>query len=276
MRCLHKIGVGTDGIDLKAAHNKRVGVTFGPGSNKNEVADHTLGLLLATLRKYPRAIARVQDGHWRDEQVLGTSLSGLTIGILGFGNIGSEVCKRLLVHGVDIILFDPKFHDNKEVDWGLQARQRINTFEQAAQALNCPCSIQVASKSEELCQQSDVICLHMDLNSSNRRCFDDERLALCKDGVVIVNVARGELVDEAAICRALESGKVAALASDVLADEGNREGNPLIGKDNVIITPHMAPWTPQTLKAMIERVVNNALAVLTGSGEPDSWKVKIE
>lgn len=237
LRVIARVGVGTDSIDLAAAERNRVAVCTTPGANTTSSADHTVALMLAALRRVTQHDRAVRAGGWeRTGAATGLELSGATVGLVGYGMIGRQVRRRLAGFGVRVLVHDPYLADTPGVE-------------------------RVAL--EALLAGSDVVSLHLPLTAATRRLLDRERLALLRPHAVLVNTARGALVDEDALADALERGALRAAALDVLAVEPPGPAR-LLALDNVIVTPHVAGLSEPSVREMTRRATEAVLAVLGG------------
>ncbi len=215
LKAVGRAGVGIDNIDLDAATRRGILVMNTPGGNAVSVAEHALGLLLALARKIPAATASMDSGKWEKKLFGGTELRGKTLGLVGLGRIGQEVARRAQAFEMRVTAHDPF----------------------VAEQLGRDLSVELLPL-EELLARADYLSLHVGLTPETENLLNTERLALCKQGIRIVNTARGELVDEAALLAALESGQVAGAALDVFATEPPKD-SPLLAHANVIATPHI-------------------------------------
>jgi len=207
-----RAGIGLDNINLEAAKAKGIQVANTPAATSISVAEHTFGLMLAAVRNHGKANLSMKEHKWEKKLFSGTELYGKTLGIIGIGRIGQEVAKRALAFGMKVIAFDvievQTDLDVKQVSW------------------------------EELFSQADIITLHLPLTDKTRHMISDKEFGMMKDGVILVNVSRGGTVDEKALMKALESGKVRAAALDVFEKEPPDEFT-LVDHPNVIATPHI-------------------------------------
>jgi D-3-phosphoglycerate dehydrogenase len=226
LRVVGRAGVGVDNIDAEAATRRGVVVMNTPGANAVAVAELTIGLMLALARKVPAANASMHAGKWEKKNLQGAELRGKTLGILGLGRIGLEVAKRARGFGLEIIGSDP--------------------FVSAAVAREN--GIRLVS-TEELIAGSDYLTLHVGLTPQTAGVINAKSLGLMKKGVRIINCARGELVDDAALAAALKSGQVGGAALDVFIEEPPKN-SPYAGLENVILTPHIAGSTAEAQEAV--------------------------
>jgi D-3-phosphoglycerate dehydrogenase len=226
LRVIGRAGVGVDNIDAEAATRRGIVVMNTPGANAVAVAELTIGLMLALARKLPFANTGMHAGRWEKKILQGAELRGKTLGILGLGRIGLEVAKRAKGFGLEIIGSDP--------------------FVTAAVARENGIKLVTL---DELIAGSDYITLHVGLTPQTTGVINAKSLAAMKKGVRIINCARGELIDDAALVDALKSGQVAGAALDVFAKEPAKE-TPYAAFDQVILTPHIAGSTAEAQEAV--------------------------
>lgn len=225
LQLIGRAGEGTDNIDVEAATRHGIIVMNAPGANTPSVAEHTCGLLLAAARRIPAADASLRRGKWEKKNFSGTELQGKTLGIIGFGKIGREVARRMQSFGMSIIAYDPMVPE----EYATRFKIRLTGL-------------------DELLQRSDAVTIHASLNDATRNLIDRDRLQNMKDGVLLVNCARGGIVNEADLAEALAGGKVRMAALDVFRDEPPDHDNPLLDAPNVVVTPHIAGSTKEALK----------------------------
>jgi D-3-phosphoglycerate dehydrogenase len=226
LRVIGRAGVGVDNIDAAAATRRGIVVMNTPGANAVAVAELTIALMLALARKLPAANATMHAGKWEKKSLQGMELRGKTLGILGLGRIGLEVAKRAKGFGLEIIGSDPFVSAAVARENGI----RLVTL-------------------EDLLAGSDYLTLHVGLTQQTSGVINAKTLATMKKGVRIINCARGELIDDAALVEALKSGQVAGAALDVFASEPVRD-SPYAELDNVILTPHIAGSTGEAQEAV--------------------------
>lgn len=219
LRVIGRAGVGVDNVDTDAATRKGIVVMNTPGANAIAVAEHTLGLMLSLARFIPRADQTTRAGKWEKKSLQGTELRGKTLGIVGLGRVGVEVARRAKAFGMKVIAYDP-----------FVSQQLARDLEIELSAL------------DPVYAASDYISLHVGLTPQTQGMINASALAKMKKGVRLVNCARGELIDDAALLQALNSGHVAGAALDVFTQEPPKE-NPLLAAPNVIATPHIAGST---------------------------------
>jgi D-3-phosphoglycerate dehydrogenase len=221
LRVVGRAGVGVDNIDLEAATKRGVLVMSTPGGNAVSVAEHTFALMLALARQVPRLDRAIHEGRWEKSSAAGTEVRGKTLGLIGLGRIGSEVAVRADGFDMRVLGYDPFIS------------------EAAAQELN----VELVPL-DQLLAESDFISLHTALSPATQNLINAANIAKMKTGARIINAARGELIDEAALAAALKNGKLAGAAVDVFAEEPPKN-SPLVGLPNVIGTPHVAGSTAE-------------------------------
>lgn len=222
LRLIGRAGVGVDNIDLPAATRRGVAVVNAPAANTLAAAEHTLALMLALARHVPAADASVKAGKWERSKFMGAELSGKTLGVVGLGRIGREVAKRAASFGMRIAGFDPFVSDAQARESGVEPMSFL-----------------------ELIAKADFVTLHVPGGEKTKGMVSAAALAKAKKGLRLVNCARGELVDEAALAEALKSGQVAGAALDVFSEEPLPASSPLRGAPNVILTPHLGASTAE-------------------------------
>ncbi len=226
LRVVGRAGVGVDNVDLEAATRKGIAVMNTPGANAVAVAEQTVGLMLAMARHLCRADALMHAGKWEKKSLQGTELRGKTLGIVGLGKIGMEVARRARTFGMDIIAHDPF------VSVAVAKEQGIRM-----------------AKLEEVYATADYLTLHVGLTPQTTGMINAESIKTMKSGIRLVNCARGELVDEAALAEALKQGQVGAAALDVFTHEPLKN-SPLQEMNNVILTPHIGGSTHEAQEAV--------------------------
>ncbi len=239
LRVVSRYGVGLDNIDVPAATRAGVIVTNTPGTNQVAVAELTVGLILSLARKIPHHDAVVKSGAW--SRVVGTELAGKTVGVVGLGRIGKEVVLRLKGFGVRFLVYD--------------------VYQDAAFATEHDLRF---TSLEELLTQSDVVTLHATLTTENQSFIGDKELARMKPSAFLINTARGGLVDENALYRALAENRLAGAAIDAFADEPPKD-NPLLKLgDKIICTPHLGAQTHEAVQKMSILAAQNIAQALRG------------
>lgn len=249
LRVIGRAGAGVDNIDIQAATRCGVIVMNTPGGNSVSTAEHSFAMLISLARNIPQAHMSLKGEAWERSKYTGTELSGKVLGILGLGKVGREVATRGAAFGMKVIGYDPFVSAEMAESYGAQLATMDEVFAKA-----------------------DFISVHLPLGEQTRNMIGDKEFAGCKDGMRLVNCARGGIVDEAALLRALESGKVAGAALDVFEQEppANRA---LIAHEQVICTPHLGASTreaqasvalqvaEQVADTLMDRVIRNAVNV---------------
>ena len=241
LKVIGRAGVGVDNVDVEAATRRGIVVANAPESTVTSAAEHTVGLLVALARNIPQAHAALKQGRWERSAWGGIELEGKTLGVLGFGRIGQQVARRALGLGMRVVAYDP-----------FVARERFREL-----------GAQQAESSEEVLAAAECLTLHLPLTPETRGFLDEKAIAQLPAGARVVNAARGELVDEAALVAALRSGKVAAAALDVFAHEPY--SGSLLELDNVVVTPHLAASTEEAQDRAGVIVAEQVAAALEGA-----------
>lgn len=239
LRVIGRAGVGVDNVDLPAATAAGVLVMNTPGGNAVSVAEHTIALMLSMARFIPQASLSTKSGKWEKKRFLGSELRGKTLGIVGLGSIGREVVKRAKAFEMRLVAHDPYVTPQIAKDLG----------------------IELAALSE-LYRRSDYITVHVSLTPETDKLLNKEAFARMKRGVRIVNCARGELVDEAALKEAMESGHVAGAALDVFAKEPTDASFALFGLDSLLATPHIGGSTEEAQEIVGIRIAEQMVEYL--------------
>ena len=239
LRLISVWGTGTDHIDLDACRARGVTVTNTPGVNAHAVAEHTMALMLAVMRRIPAMDAGVRAGQWPRGQLV--QLEGKTLGIVGLGAVGRRVAALAAPFGMRLLA---STHGD---DAGRAA---------ALGARHVPI--------EALLRESDVVSLHLRLSDQTTRYLSRERLALMKPSAFLINTARADLVDRDALVDALRSGRLAGAGLDVFHEEPIRVDDPLLALPNVVLTPHNAGMTHEVIDVGLHRAVENVACYLRG------------
>jgi D-3-phosphoglycerate dehydrogenase len=221
LRIVGRAGTGVDNIDVPAASSRGILVVNAPGANSISVAEHACALMLALARAVPAADRAMKDGKWEKKRFLGSELRGKTLGIAGLGRIGQEVAQRARAFGMRVVAHDPFISRDIAVAMGVE----LLSF-------------------DDVCAAADFLTLHLPATAETRHLLDDERLRRMKPGVRIINTARGDLIDEAALGRAIEAGTVAAAGLDVFEKEPPADWA-LAKLPQVVATPHIAASTEE-------------------------------
>jgi D-3-phosphoglycerate dehydrogenase len=237
LKVISRYGVGVDNVDLEACKEKGIIVTNTPGANSVSVAELALGLMLALARQIPEAAQSVQQGKW--PRLSGLSLEGKTVGILGLGAIGKQLAHRLSGFDCRILAYDPFADDAFAEENGIDLKSL-----------------------DAVVQEADFLSLHLPLTAETRGMVNDAFLAKMKKGSYLINTARGEVVDEGALLRALESGHLRGAGLDAFVTEPPDPANPLLHLPQVIATPHLGAQTDGATSNMGWFAMLDCLAVL--------------
>lgn len=216
-----RAGLGVDNVDVEAATTQGVMVANAPGSNSLSTAEHTMAMLLSQARNIPQAHGALREGRWEKSKWEGTELHGKTLGVLGLGRIGTLVAQRALSFGMRLVAWDPWVSVERGRQLGIEMMDIDRLF-----------------------AESDFVTIHLLKTKDSTGLVDDELLAKAKPGLRIVNVARGGIIDEAALARAIESGHLGGAALDVFDQEPLTE-SPLLALDSVVATPHLGASTAE-------------------------------
>ena len=238
LKVISKHGSGTDTIDKAAAAERGIQVAAAAGANAAAVAEQSLALVLACAKSVVQLDARMRAGHWDKPTHKSLELAGRTLGLVGLGAIGLRVARMAHAMDMKVIGFDPY-------------------------ASNLPPYLQAVTL-DHLWANSDVISLHCPLTQENRGLVNAETLARCRRGVILVNTARGGLIDEAALVSALHCGQVSAAGLDTFESEPLRPGHPFTAEAQVVLSPHIGGVTGDAYVNMGVAAVHNVLAVLAG------------
>jgi Phosphoglycerate dehydrogenase and related dehydrogenases len=248
LQVIGKLGTGIDNVDLEAAAAAGIPVTYTPGLNAMAVAEHALGLALAVLRQTPVLEQILADGHWRDATPLGTELVGKTVGIIGFGNIGQRFAGLLAGFHTDLLVYDPYIRPE---DTQVVGARQVDL--------------------DTLLQDSDLVSVHAALTPETRGMLDAAAFAQMAPAAVVVNTARGPIIDEAALIDAIDAGTIAGAGLDVFASEPLDPASRLHELERVITTPHSAARTTEAAAATIHQLAANVNALLDGQPVPERY-----
>jgi D-3-phosphoglycerate dehydrogenase len=241
LKVIGRAGVGVDNVDVAAATKHGIVVANAPQSNVVTAAEHTMALLLALARNVPQAHASLVAGRWERSKFSGVELMDKTLGILGFGRIGQLVAQRAMGFGMRVIAFDPFVSAERYRELGVEK----------------------AEGPDDVYARADFLTLHLPKNEQTEGWLDAEALAKCKDGVRVLNVARGPLIVDEDLRAALDSGKVAGAALDVFRREPVTD-HPLFAYPNVIVTPHLGASTAEATDRAGYQAAEQVVAALTG------------
>lgn len=251
LKVIGRAGVGLDNIDVDAATKRGIIVMNAPEGNTLSAAEHTFALILAMARHIPAACSLLKTGTWERKKFMGIELFGKTLGIIGLGRIGRRVAHYAKAFGMNVLAHDPYVseEDVQNIDVSLVTLEGV-------------------------CKQADIISLHLPLTNQTKNILSEKQFSMMKDGVMIVNVARGGLFDEAILEKYLRNGKIKAAALDVFCNEPP-DCSSLIGLENVIVTPHLGASTKeaqinvakdicqQVVDALVHKIIKNAVNVPT-------------
>ncbi len=241
LKAIGRAGVGVDNVDVEAATKRGIVVANAPESNVVTAAEHTMALLLALARNVPQAYTSLIAGRWERSKFSGVELYEKTLGILGFGRIGQLVAQRARGFGMRVVAFDPFVSAERYRDLGVEKADSV----------------------EDIYAQADFVTIHLPKTPETEGFLNAEAFAKMRDGVRVLNVARGGLIDEAALKDALDSGKVAGAALDVFPSEPMTE-NPLFAYPNVVVTPHLGASTAEATDRAGYQSAEQVVAALTG------------
>lgn len=240
LRVIGRAGIGVDNVDVEAASSRAIVVVNAPTSVVVAAAEHTLALILSLCRRIPQAHQSLTAGRWERGRFVGTELRGKTVGVIGLGNIGAEVARRLAAFEVRLVGYDPFVSPEYAARLGIELLDL-----------------------DDLVGQSDIVTVHVPLTAGTRHLIDAARLARFKTGARLINCARGEIVDEHAVADALANGQLAGVALDVFASEPP-EHSSLLDSDRAVLTPHLGASTEEAQVAAAVEIAEAVLALLNG------------
>jgi D-3-phosphoglycerate dehydrogenase len=242
MKVIGRAGAGVDNIDVSAATRKGIVVLNTPGGNTISTAEHTMALMMSLARNVPQAFRDLQNGKWERKKYTGTELLSKTLGIIGLGKVGREVASRAKAFGMNIIGYDPLLAADIATKLGVELVSL-----------------------DEIYRRSDFITVHTPLTEETRGILGEKAFAACKQGVRVINCARGGIIDEEALLKALESGKVAGAAFDVFVKEPPGD-NPLLKHPKVIATPHLGASTEEAQEKVAKQIGEELVDFFKGRG----------
>ena len=240
LKIIGRAGVGVDNIDIDAATEKGIIVVNAPEGNMLSAAEHTIAMMMSLARNIPQANASLKSKKWERKLFMGTEVNGKILGVVGLGRIGAEVAKRAQGLEMSILAYDPFISDKRAQELGVELAT-IN----------------------EIAQRADFITVHTPLTKETRNIIDAEQFSMMKNGVRIINCARGGIINEDALANAVKSGKVAGAALDVFVNEPPFD-SPLMDFDNVIMTPHLGASTEEAQINVAVSVADEVISVLSG------------
>ena len=242
LRVIGRAGVGLDNVDVEACTARGILVINAPTANIMSATEHTMAMLLALCRNIPEAHASVRRGEWTRSKFIGIELNGKKLGVIGLGRIGSRVTARARAFGMEVLAYDPYVTESAFDKVGAQK-----------------------ASLDRLLAECDVITVHTPLTDETRGMIGERELARVKDGVVVLNIARGGIYDEAALAAALESGKVGGAAIDVYEDEPPPKGHPLLTARNAVLSPHIGANTIEAQDRVAVQTAQMVVEALRGS-----------
>ncbi len=240
LRVVGRAGVGVDNVDVETATRRGIIVLNAPGGNTISTAEHAFSLLLSAARKIPQADANVRSKNWDKKNFEGVELYNKTLGVIGMGRIGSELSRRAIAFGMRVVAYDPYLSATR------------------ARSLQ----VELVDELDDLLTSADFISLHTPLTAETRHILDAARLQRSKRGVRIINCARGGLIDENALLKALQDGHVAAAALDVFETEPLPADSPLRGALNLVLTPHLGASTAEAQESVGIEIAHSIRAAL--------------
>jgi D-3-phosphoglycerate dehydrogenase len=241
LRVVAKFGARPENVDWSAAKRRGVRVLWAPQANSDSVAEYTVLLILAHLRQLAAAVQHVRDGGWRDTVPFGRELRGQTVGLIGLGNVGIRVARCLSGFGVVLLGTDPMVTAGRAAETGVRL-------------------VPV----EELLRASDIVCLHAMVTPETRQMIDAAALRRMKPHAVLVNTARGALVDEEALAEALAAGRIGGACLDVFSGEPVTASHPLLRAPRTVVSPHIAAHTVEAQDREVTQTIEDVVRVLTG------------
>jgi len=242
LKVIGRAGIGVDNIDVEAATKRGILVANVPESNIISAAEHTMAMLMATARNIPAACASLSRGEWKRAEYQGVELYGKTLGIIGVGRIGALVAERASGFGMTLIGFDPFISAQKAKSLGMEMKPSV----------------------EEVLEEADFITLHVPKNKDTYHMLGAKQFALAKTGARIINVSRGGVIDELALAKAIDEGRIAGAAIDVFESEPPDKGNPLCHTPQVVVTPHLGASTREAQYKAGAAIADQVVAGLTG------------
>src|SRR5688500_3092984 len=246
LRVIARAGVGVDNVDLKAATRRGVLVLNAPGANRISAGEHTIALLMAVTRQLTFADSSTRAGHWERKRIRPIDLAGKTVGIIGLGRVGTVVANRLKAFEMHLLAHDPYIRAERFDELGVERVEYL-----------------------DLLKRSDIVTYHVPSTDETRHMLDAERIALLKPGSIVINAARGDVVDQDALAEALRSGHLRGAGVDVFPFEPATE-SPLFDLPNVVLTPHTGGSSAEALASVGEMISTTTLAALAGEAVPNA------
>ena len=240
LKYIGRAGVGLDNVDLEAATKQGIIVMNAPGGNTISTAEHTVSMILALSRNIPQAHASTSGGNWERKKFMGAEVYGKTLGIVGLGKIGTAVAKRALAFGMKIVAYDPFISLEVAKQLGVEIVELKDLFPKV-----------------------DYITVHTPLSDETKHMISDKQFAAMKNGVKVINCARGGIIDEVALIKAIDSGKVSGCAMDVFETEPPGKESPLLKSDKIIRTPHIGASTEEAQVSVAIEIAHTIKDALT-------------
>ena len=243
LKIIARVGVGYDNVDLDAATRRHIIVTNVPGALSASVAEHTILLMLAVARRLIVADKNVREGRWADyfQHAPSFELNGKTLGLLGLGAIGSAVAQRAKAFNMEVLVYDPYVDEDRVARIGYR---RVEL--------------------DRLLKESDVVSIHSPLTTETKKLIGERELNLMKKSAILINTARGMIVDESSLIEALKKGTIAGAGMDVLTREPPRQDDPILTLENVTLTPHCVAFALDALRRLWVACSDAVLQVLSG------------
>ncbi len=243
MEVIGRAGAGVDNIDIEAATRKGIIVMNTPGGNTVSTAEHTMALILSMCRNVPQANQSLREGRWDRKKYKGSELQDKILGIIGLGKVGREVAIRAKAFGMNVIAYDPVLSEDVAIKMGIQLLDLDTIFSHA-----------------------DILTVHVPLTDETRDLLSEETIKKCKDGVKIINCARGGIVNEQALVTALNSGKISGAAFDVYLSEPPDFNGPLIQHPKVVTTPHLGASTEEAQEKVAIQIAEQIVSLFEKKG----------
>ncbi|AKB42808.1 MULTISPECIES: phosphoglycerate dehydrogenase [Methanosarcina] len=249
LKIIGRAGVGIDNVDVDAATKKGIIVANSPEGNMISAAEHTIAMMMAMSRNIPQANASLKAREWKRSKFTGVEVKGKTLGVIGLGRIGSEVAKRASGLEMNLMGYDPFVSEKRAIELGVKLAT-VN----------------------EIAKEADYITVHTPLIKETRNILDEEQFALMKPTTRVLNCARGGIINEEALAKALESGKIAGAAIDVFIEEPPFD-SPLLNFDNVVVTPHLGASTQEAQVNVAVDIAKEVASVLTGGSAKNAINI---
>lgn len=242
LRLIGRAGVGIDNIDINSAKQNGIAVINTPSGNSISTAEFAIALMLCLARNIPFAQQHVQTGQWQRNKFVGSELNNKTLGLIGFGNVGKQVALRAKAFNMSVIAFDPMIDGADFAEYGVLHKSK-----------------------EEVLAKSDFLSLHCGLNDKTNKFINEKSIAEMKSGAMLINAARGELIDSEALIKALDSGKLSGAALDVFVVEPPKVDDPLLKHPRIITTPHLGASTKEAQKRVATLLAEQTIGFFSGS-----------